>query len=673
MTTFINPPSQKWLDEEIELFPPVIRDNHYGNILVVDNLPIVNREKEPKLIRVITQIFSKFGTVKDCHMPFKDSPEDSKGFAFIEYTNENEATNAQSKLDGHQLDKNHVFKVNRFDDFQKYANIPEEFKSENTTAEYEEPEDLNSWLLDPYGCDQFVLRYADETEVMWMGVPGALPHSDMKQSKATEKFVSWSPRGTYLVCLHKLGVILLGGPTWKKIKRFRHPGVHLVDFSPCENFLVTQSILDKEDSVADPQALGVWDVKSGVRLRGFQTLPRKTGDEHAHVPYNPIINFFLWSHDDKYFSRLYEGTIQVYETPSMTLLQKKPIKLHGPTTDHSWSPADPILGAFVPERANIPARVVLLKFSEGKYNPIGQQALFSVLNCCMHWHPQGDFLAVKVDRKKKSKKQFTAFEFFRIREKDIPVENLDLEDNVMAFAWEPRGKKFAIIHGENQTTRPNVSVYSLDDTKVRKIVTLEKRAAVGLYWSPQGRYLLLCGRLQDGKLEFYDTQDCEELAKDKQHSMVTNVEWDPTGRYVTTYVSNWRAQNENGYKIWDFKGTEIINVNKEPFYQFLWRPRPPTMLTAEQEKNLTASMKDYRAKYRAEDRKKQEEREVNLQKQKDERRKVFRDYMSKKRKEWEADAAWRKEKFGIEPDREDNYYLVEEQVQEIISEQVVGE
>ena len=38
-----------------------------------------------------------------------------------------------------------------------------------------------------------------------------------------------------------------------------------------------------------------------------------------------------------------------------------------------------------------------------------------------------------------------------MREKQIPVDSVEVKDNVQAFAWEPIGTKFAIIHGESQS------------------------------------------------------------------------------------------------------------------------------------------------------------------------------------------------------------------------------
>ena len=42
------------------------------------------------------------------------------------------------------------------------------------------------------------------------------------------------------------------------------------------------------------------------------------------------------------------------------------------------------------------------------------------------WHPQGDYLAVKVDRFTKTRKStYTGFELFSIREKGIPMDVSD--------------------------------------------------------------------------------------------------------------------------------------------------------------------------------------------------------------------------------------------------------
>jgi translation initiation factor 3 subunit B len=80
-----------------------------------------------------------------------------------------------------------------------------------------------------------------------------------------------------------------------------------------------------------------------------------------------------------------------------------------------------------------------------------QKNLFSVSDVRLYWQSTGSYLAVKVDRYTKTKKStYTGFELFRVGEKECPMEVLELDnksEKIVAFAWEPKGHRFAIIHG----------------------------------------------------------------------------------------------------------------------------------------------------------------------------------------------------------------------------------
>jgi len=39
-----------------------------------------------------------------------------------------------------------------------------------------------------------------------------------------------------------------------------------------------------------------------------------------------------------------------------------------------------------------------------------------------------------------------------MREKQVPVANIEIKEPIVAFSWEPVGNKFAIIHGEQANT-----------------------------------------------------------------------------------------------------------------------------------------------------------------------------------------------------------------------------
>uniref|UniRef100_A0A4W5MJB6 Translation initiation factor beta propellor-like domain-containing protein n=1 Tax=Hucho hucho TaxID=62062 RepID=A0A4W5MJB6_9TELE len=107
----------------------------------------------------------------------------------------------------------------------------------------------------------------------------------------------------------------------------------------------------------------------------------------------------------------------------------------------------------------------------------------------------------------------------------------------------------------------------------------DKQQANSIFWSPQGQFMVLAGlRSMNGALAFVDTSDCTMMNM-VEHYMASDVEWDPTGRYLVTSVSWWSHKVDNAYWLWTFQGRLLQKNNKDRFCQLLWRPRPATLLT----------------------------------------------------------------------------------------------
>ncbi len=74
----------------------------------------------------------------------------------------------------------------------------------------------------------------------------------------------------------------------------------------------------------------------------------------------------------------------------------------------------------------------------------------------------------------------------------------------------------------------------------------------------------------------------------------------PTHR-ILKVLSAWRTyhrirvapQIENGYAIWDFRGQEIEKRLLDRFKQYLWRPRPPSLLTNKQKQKIRKNLREY--------------------------------------------------------------------------------
>lgn len=50
---------------------------------------------------------------------------------------------------------------------------------------------------------------------------------------------------------------------------------------------------------------------------------------------------------------------------------------------------------------------------------------------------------------------------------------------------------------------------------------------------------------------------------------------------------------ENGYHLYDFRGQLLREEGIEGFKQFLWRPRPPTLLSKEEQAEIRKNLRNY--------------------------------------------------------------------------------
>lgn len=50
---------------------------------------------------------------------------------------------------------------------------------------------------------------------------------------------------------------------------------------------------------------------------------------------------------------------------------------------------------------------------------------------------------------------------------------------------------------------------------------------------------------------------------------------------------------ENGYRIWTFSGILLAEAPTEKFKQLHWRPRPPTLLSKEEQRTIRRNLREY--------------------------------------------------------------------------------
>lgn len=559
--------------------------------VVIDGLPKVPEESRSKLIKFLLRKLTTAGKTKEDNvfMPMDEATGQTGGYAFVEYETPAQAAAAVKALHGTPLDKKHTIAVNKLTDIERYGRegrIDETYK-EPEVAPFEEKEHLRWWLGDHEGRDQFVMYRGENVGVFW-NEKDDQPEQIVDRQAWTESFVQWSPKGTYLTSIHAQGVQLWGGQNWSRQKRFMHPGVNLIDFSPDERYLTTWShrpmqvdeghpILSLEE---DGKNYIIWDIATGKILRSFVTLdmPGPSTDPEG----NPIKKklqwpAFKWSADAKYVARMTPGqSISVYELPRMNLMDKTSIKIEG-IMDFEWCPANPqrdnvktyeqLFCYWTPELGSNPAKVGLMSVPSKEV--VRTRNLFNVADAKLHWQSDSAFVCVKVDRhSKRGKTLATNLEIFRVKEKGVPVEVVDnLKDTVINFAWEPKGDRFVLItagdvpQGSAVPPKTSVSFFCPEKAKgnavgnFKLIRTVDKKNNNAIHWSPNGRFVVVATVLsqQSFDLDFYDFDfEGEKDEKDKDltanlqlmtsgdHYGVTDIEWDPSGRFVATSASVWK-------------------------------------------------------------------------------------------------------------------------------------
>ncbi|KAM7192470.1 putative eukaryotic translation initiation factor 3 subunit 9 [Rhypophila sp. PSN 637] len=625
----------------------------YDTFVVVDGLPAVTEEQKPKLVKFLLKKLNTVGKAREDSIEMPMGPDGkSMQFAFVEYSTAAEAAAAVRQLDFTPLDKKHTLRVNKFTDIDRYGRegrVDEEYTVPEIPP-FEEQEHLRSFMADPSGRgrDQFVMFRGESVGVFWNNEKDQ-PENIVDRQHWTETFVQWSPLGTFLTSVHAQGVQLWGGASWSRKRRFAHPFVNLVAFSPNEKYMVTWS--NRPISIPDEghpslsldddgKNYVIWDVETSKPIRSFAQLDTPTSVDENGAPRKQKLPWpaFKWSADDKYVARLNPGSsISVYELPRMNLLDKTAIKIDG-VVDFDWAPAtvqrdgvktyEQLLSFWTPELGSNPAKVGLMTLPSKQV--IRSLNLFSVSDVKLHWQSDGAYLCVKVDRHSKSKKsQATTLEIFRVKEKGVPVEVVDtIKDTVINFAWEPKGDRFVII----TTTEPvgptavapktSVAFFCPEKAKgnavgnFKHLRTLDKKNSNAIFWSPKGRFVLIgtIHNQQSADLDFYDLDfEGEKPESDKDltanlqlmntadHYGVTDVEWDPSGRYVATWASFWKHKLENGYHLYDFKGEQLREEHIEGFKQWQWRPRPATLLTKEEQKAIRKNLREYSRVFEQED------------------------------------------------------------------------
>jgi translation initiation factor 3 subunit B len=193
----------------------------------------------------------------------------------------------------------------------------------------------------------------------------------------------------------------------------------------------------------------------------------------------------------------------------------------------------------------------------------------------------------KLTLERKGSHGFT-LEFFRLRDKAVGVEVLEVKERVLDLTWEPGAfsTRFALVlESPTNASRYTLSFYELGEKgPPTLLLSLEDKMYNQVHWSPAGiGHVLMINTVSSssaGTMEFFDVEHKRSFAV-AEHSQCTEVAWDPSGRLL----ASWKAQPltrepstretvQNGFILWSFQGAKVFETERHKVFQFMWRPRP---------------------------------------------------------------------------------------------------
>jgi len=103
---------------------------------------------------------------------------------------------------------------------------------------------------------------------------------------------------------------------------------------------------------------------------------------------------------------------------------------------------------------------------------------------------------------------------------------------------------------------------------------------------------------------------------------------------------------ENGYHLYDFKGELLREEHIEKFKQLSWRPRPPTLLSKDEQKTIRKNLREYSKDFEEQDRIEEDKEKGAIV---EERRRVLSEWLAWREKEADMLKEERKE-LGLKED-----------------------
>lgn len=646
------------MDEKQQAF---LRQN-----VVIVGLPAAPKEKVALLTKVTEKRIKDTAKKNGLKLPalnvgiaIDKATQDGESFGLGETDSETTALALERQLGAVALDKKNTLRMMQLERALNLNELsPEQELKEmakNGQRKLGSPSELTTfsrinafdWFKDSDQREMYLIRADKDTLVKFLDSVTCEPTlvCDGQQARAEKKKAPlgtdlvwtfgeafWSPRGSYLVTTHTQGVRLWAGSGFAPVSRLQHRNVEKVLFSNDERYVLTWN----GNRATDVPSILLHGVITGEIIKTFPC-PSRSPNTDEYWPY------FVWSHDSKYIACAGDKGIHVYEMPDATEVlfsdSNKGVLPYFPAENgvhFAWRPNmnvsdPPVLAVWIPSQSDSsPCRLTMLSIpsmvtltSRNLFSGDGRGRIF--------WQSRGDYcgLLTHVTKRLQGKRKViqTQVEIFRMKEKDLPVDSVVAEDDIMDVFWSDAGNRFSVL-----TINKKIIFYNINHKGVQEVAYIDVPREINCCkWSPLGSQFVLCslgspdgtgllwfGQCSDSDNSSGGAYSVEIVYKDEMNKLI-NVDWDPSGRFVASSVTiplgseiGYKLAGAAGYILWSFQGKALYKEDLDQFHSFEWRPHPPSCLSDKKKSEVKNKLRDYSKKLDAIDAEKRAQRKAEL-------------------------------------------------------------
>jgi translation initiation factor 3 subunit B len=623
--------------------------------IVLEGLPsTVGPAQKDKFRTVLQSTITKVVGHDNYVLRLIDGVDGFVAAAFVDFKTVTQADTAVARLHKYTFTKTSELKAYRWSDFDAYLKTPETYQAPVEATEEDggasSIDMTNTFMMDTRARPQLVVKGGEKYDVNLYWLNTARNATDLIRGPSTNDFCKtwsemdvrakkllpglptpmpmWSPLGSYLLTQHTNGIKFWGGKLMGEVAHIALSEVSKIYVSPNENYFVSYA----------SDLFQFWHIAENRQIKEFKM---EAGLDWPSFKYN--CNDALAGVISK-SSRSGTSHINLFHAPTMRRLVnaadpegRYTIAVEG-LTAFEWSPTNPDIFAYVVagdestghrvhiERIDYDGEGDVLSFSTMLRRNVYQATQIDLL-----WHPEGTFLATKATTSRGTQE----FTICRVGASMASAEKLEFkpidgkQTDPLRFAFQPNASRFAVIQqqrgSEAENLRKWVVFYSIEKVGFKEVGSY-KTEGHRLHWAPRGARCVVSNFERSG-IEFFGVPDAMSpttpatapftLIAAGTHHMVTNVAWDPTGRFFCSFTSSLEQQTDHLYKIWNVNGVQIMSEKVQKLSHVIWRPLAKTVLTAQQVTDLKKNLLRNSERYLEEQLSEQRKVEAAAQKRKD--------------------------------------------------------